>query len=196
MATPLHYAIEGHFAPFVRLTLSTLALAVAAMFMVATTRTASAFADPHSYLGRFINREYYADYSIAANRPSHVLALNLDPAAQSSRDAAWDALTRALDQDLLARVHRVERLTDTIVEVVVHAPAAARRFEPGQFYRLQNFEASARVVGDTRLTMEGLALTGAWVDKERGLLSLIILEMGGSSRLCAMLKPGEPVVVM
>jgi hypothetical protein len=28
------------------------------------------------------------------------------------------------------------------------------------------------------------------------LLSLIILEMGGSSRLCAMLEPGEPVVVM
>ena len=44
--------------------------------------------------------------------------------------------------------------------------------------------------------MEGLALTGAWVDKEKGLLSLIVLEMGGSSRLCAALKPGEPVVVM
>jgi NAD(P)H-flavin reductase len=36
----------------------------------------------------------------------------------------------------------------------------------------------------------------AWTDKERGLLSLIILEMGGSSRLCAHLRPGEPVVVM
>jgi len=44
--------------------------------------------------------------------------------------------------------------------------------------------------------MEGIALTGAWTDPERGLLSLIILEMGGSSRLCASLQPGEPVVVM
>jgi hypothetical protein len=44
--------------------------------------------------------------------------------------------------------------------------------------------------------MEGLALTGAWVDKEKGLLSLIALEMDGSSDLCAMLKPGEPVIVM
>ena len=26
--------------------------------------------------------------------------------------------------------------------------------------------------------MEGIALTGAWVDKEKGLLSLIALEMG------------------
>ena len=38
---------------------------------------------------------------------------------------------------------RVERLTPTIVEVVVRAPAAARRFRPGQFYRLQNYETLA-----------------------------------------------------
>src|SRR5438128_11685099 len=44
--------------------------------------------------------------------------------------------------------------------------------------------------------MEGLALTGAWVDKEKGLLSLITLEMGGSSDLCALLAPGEPVILM
>jgi hypothetical protein len=44
--------------------------------------------------------------------------------------------------------------------------------------------------------MEGIALTGAWVDRDKGLLSLIALEMGVSSRLCAYLQPGEPVVVM
>ena len=44
--------------------------------------------------------------------------------------------------------------------------------------------------------MEGLALTGAWVDRERGLVSTIVLEMGGSSDMCVLLKPGEPVVLM
>jgi len=44
--------------------------------------------------------------------------------------------------------------------------------------------------------MEGIALTGAWVDKDKGLLSLIALELGVSSRLVAYLKKGEPVVVM
>ena len=77
---------------------------------------------------------------------------------------------------------------------------AAQRFEPGQFYRLQNFEALAPVAHingqRTRLVMEGLALTGAWVDRERGLVSTIVLEMGGSSNLCALLQPGEPVVLM
>ena len=79
MATPVHFTIEGHFAPFVRLTITTLALAVGAMFMVATTRTAAAFAEPHSYLGRFINREFFADYSPVAGRPTHVLSVTLDP---------------------------------------------------------------------------------------------------------------------
>jgi NAD(P)H-flavin reductase len=44
--------------------------------------------------------------------------------------------------------------------------------------------------------MEGVALTGAWVDREKGLLSLIALELGVSSRLVSYLRPGEPVVVM
>jgi len=105
-------------------------------------------------------------------------------------------LARRLDSELRATVHSVNRLTPTIVEVVVHAPMAARAFEPGQFYRLQNFEALAARTAGTALAMEGLALTGAWVDKENGLLSTIVLEMGGSSDLCMLLKPGEPVILM
>jgi len=120
----------------------------------------------------------------------------LDPARQPERDATWRSLTGRLDADLLATVERVVRLTPTIVEVVVKAPAAARHFHPGQFYRLQNFESVARRVKGTPLLMEGIALTGAWVDKEKGLLSLIALELGVSSRLVAFLQPGEPVIVM
>ena len=95
-------------------------------------------------------------------------------------------MTPQLDRELIARVSEVRRLTPTIVEVIVHAPAAARQFQPGQFYRLQNYETHARRANGTRLLMEGIALTGAWVDREKGLLSLIALELGVSSRLCAL----------
>jgi len=105
-------------------------------------------------------------------------------------------LAAAMNEGLRATVQSVERLTPTIVEVTVRAPFAARAFEPGQFYRLQNFEALAPRIDGTTLMMEGLALTGASVDKEQGLLSTIVLEMGGSSDLCAYLKPGEPVILM
>jgi NADPH-dependent glutamate synthase beta subunit-like oxidoreductase/NAD(P)H-flavin reductase len=106
------------------------------------------------------------------------------------------AFLAALNGELRATVHRVERLTANIVEVIVRAPRAARAFRPGQFYRLQNFETLAARPEETRLAMEGLALTGAWVDREKGLVSTIVLEMGGSSDLCALLRPGEPVVLM
>jgi NAD(P)H-flavin reductase len=120
----------------------------------------------------------------------------LDAAAQPQRDAAWWRLIDGLDADLLAFVEEVVRLTPTIVEVIVRAPAAARHFRPGQFYRLQNYESAARRAAGVPLLMEGIALTGAWVDRERGLLSLIALELGVSSRLVAYLEQGEPIVVM
>ena len=106
------------------------------------------------------------------------------------------ALIAKLNDELRPTVYDVVRLTPTIVEVIVRAPIAARAFLPGQFYRLQNYEALAPRSKDTILGMEGLALTGASVDFEKGLLSTIVLEMGGSSDLCALLKPGEPVILM
>src|SRR6185312_12438863 len=113
------------------------------------------------------------------------------------RTAANDnAFIAELNRRLRARVHSVARLTPTIVEVVVEAPQAAANFEPGEFYRLQNFETLAHRVDGTTLAMEGLAMTGAWVDVERGLVSIIALEMGGSSDLCSLLKPGDPVILM
>ena len=115
---------------------------------------------------------------------------------RTEESSAFDMLVSTLDEQLRAYVVRVERLTPTIVDVIVKAPLQARKFEPGQFYRLQNFETSAPVVDGIRLMMEGLALTGAWVDEEKGLLSMIVLEMGTSSRLCSLLKEGEEVLVM
>src|SRR2546421_12079702 len=147
---------------------------------------------------------------MASARDGHALVAGLFAEELSGPDAAvrtgsydaraaqanWHPLTARLDDELGARVHEVRRLTPTIIEVVVRAKAAARRFRPGQFYRLQNYESLCARVHGTKLLTEGLALTGAWVDREKGLLSLIVLEMGSSSRLCALLEPGEPVVVM
>lgn len=114
----------------------------------------------------------------------------------SERETRYTNLIEIFDEQLRAFVVRVERLTPTIVDVIVKAPLQARKFEPGQFYRLQNFETTAPIIEGKRLMMEGLALTGAWVDREKGLLSMIVLEMGASSRLVSLLREGEEVVVM
>ena len=117
-------------------------------------------------------------------------------ARQPRTEPAPELLIERLNNELRAVIQEVVRLTPNIVEVKVRAPLAARAFLPGQFYRLQNYETLAPRTDATVLAMEGLALTGAEVDMEKGTLSTIVMEMGGSSDLCSLLKPGEPVVLM
>src|SRR5712664_300026 len=153
-------------------------------------RFMSFFGDLHpSYFGNVVKamgsaKQGYPVVSRVLSKSAH--ASSLDDASFLAR----------LNRDLRAVVHEVRRLTPRIVEVVLRAPVAARRFHPGQFYRMQNFETLAQRVPGTTLAMEGLALTGAWVDREKGLISVIALEMGGSADLLAYLRPGEPVVLM
>jgi NADPH-dependent glutamate synthase beta subunit-like oxidoreductase/NAD(P)H-flavin reductase len=120
----------------------------------------------------------------------------LSPESQELRNASLEKFFKKLDEQIIATVVEINRLTPTIVEIVVQAPIQARKFQPGQFYRVQNYEYLAPEIEGTVLAAEGLALTGAWVDKEKGLISLITLEMGSSSRLCALWQAGDPVVIM
>ncbi len=95
-----------------------------------------------------------------------------------------------LHKDLKSTVVKVNILSENIVEVIVHSPLAVQNFKPGQFFKLQNYST------DISKLMEPLALTGAYVDQQKGTISLIILEMGASSKLCRYLVEGEEVVLM
>src|SRR5207244_3267694 len=145
-------------------------------------RFMSFFGDLHpSYFGNVVK----AMGSAKQGYPVVSRVLSKSARASSLDDASFLA---RLNRDLRAVVHEVRRLTPRIVEVVLRAPVAARRFHPGQFYRMQNFETLAQRVPGTTLAMEGLALTGAWVDREKGLISVIALEMGGSAAAGPLLR--------
>jgi len=160
-----------------------MAKAKGASVLHSTSRGISFFGDLHpSYAGNVVK-------AMASAKNGHHQVVDLLHSRPAKSDDAAAIFFQQLDQQLLAKVHRVVNLTSNIVEVIVHAPLAAKRFKPGQFYRLQNYEAA-------NLGMEGLALTGAWVDVENGLLGMIVLEMGGSSNLCRALQPNEAIVLM
>ncbi len=153
-------------------------------------RYISFFGDLHpSYFGNVVKA------MSSAKQAFPVISTLLERKAPTSSLYSQEFI-EVLNTRLRATVHQVVRLTASIVEVIVHAPLAAQAFAPGQFYRLQNYQTLSERVFETSLTMEGLALTGAWVDRNRGLVSTIVLEMGGSSDLCQLLKPGEPIVLM
>jgi NADPH-dependent glutamate synthase beta subunit-like oxidoreductase/NAD(P)H-flavin reductase len=153
-------------------------------------RFISFFGDLHpSYFGNVVKA------MASAKQGYPIVSRVLTQQAPASIDSD-EAFFARLNAGMRATVHAVTRLTPTIVEVVLHAPFAASQFRPGQFFRLQNYESLAPIAHGTRMAMEGLALTGAWVDVERGLVACIVLEMGGSADLVASLQPGEPVVLM
>lgn len=153
-------------------------------------RALSFFGDLHpSYAGNVVG-------AMASAKQGYPIVSRILAQRKPADDRSDEVFFEELHENYRATVYDVIRLTPTIVEVVVKAPAAARAFHPGQFYRLQNFETLAPRTLGTTLAMEGLALTGAWVDRAQGLVSVIVLEMGGSSDICALLAPGEPVVLM
>jgi NADPH-dependent glutamate synthase beta subunit-like oxidoreductase/NAD(P)H-flavin reductase len=152
-------------------------------------RRVSFLGDLHpSYAGNVVKAMGSAKQSYP-HISKHLKGIDLKP-------VSYQELFARLDVGFRCTVKSIVRLTANIVELTLHAPFAARQFKPGQFFRLQNYERLAPIVHKTLFAMEGLALTGASADPKRGEISTIILEMGGSSDLCRLLKPGEPVVLM
>lgn len=96
-----------------------------------------------------------------------------------------------IKEQFTAKVIKVQYLTDKVVEIVIKAPLAAKNFQPGQFFRLQNFETNK-----ANLAMEGVAVTGTEVNKKKGFISTIVLETGGSTNLCRHLREGEQIILM
>jgi len=95
---------------------------------------------------------------------------------------------------LQARVRRIDRSNPAVCELWVEAPAAAKNFAPGQFFRLQTFETGSPVVENTRLQIPVLTVSGAGVEGD--LIRLLVLQWGTAPRIAGRLQEGEPVLLM
>jgi len=95
-----------------------------------------------------------------------------------------------IDYLLTSRIISSSLLSDSILELVVHSPLVAKNFQAGQFFRLQNYST------DISKIIKPLALAGAKIDPDKGLINLIIWQNGHSSKLCKSLELGEIIVLM
>lgn len=130
----------------------------------------------------------------SAKRTYPEIMLHINSQQQKAED--YSKFSSQMQQYFTATVKAVKRISDNIVELCIHAPAAVENFEAGHFFRLQNYERSAKIVKDTLLQTEPLALIAAGVDKQKSTLDFIVIETGVSSRLCALLEPGDKVSLM
>ncbi|ETO91467.1 MAG: hypothetical protein P857_382 [Candidatus Xenolissoclinum pacificiensis L6] len=113
----------------------------------------------------------------------------------SSEESSSDFLSN-IDEVFTATITRIENISDSIIQIQVHAPMMAKLYKPGQFFRLQNFYQHAININDTKMVIEPLAVTGAHVDNTTGLITFIILDSGASSYLCKFFQVGEQLSLM
>ena len=117
--------------------------------------------------------------------------------APASRAADAELLRAARTTSCARRCTRSMRLTPTIVEVVVRAPLAARALPARASSTACRTTRRSRRGADGTRARDGRPGADRRLGRPRaGLVSTIVLEMGGSSDLCALLEPGEPVVLM
>ncbi|MBP7709644.1 MAG: FAD-dependent oxidoreductase [Rickettsiales bacterium] len=103
---------------------------------------------------------------------------------------------KKINSEFLVKIEKIDRLSDHVVEVFIKAPLLAKQTHVGQIFRLQNYHALAPKVGDQLLAMEGVPVTALSIDCERGIISGIVLETGGSTSLIQNFKTGEPCIFM
>lgn len=108
----------------------------------------------------------------------------------------YHAFAEKMHHQFTSRVEKVIRHTPSMVELQIYAPMVIRNFLPGHFYRVQNYETGVQIVEDTLLQTEATALLATEVDKETGIVSLMVFEQGASSRLFATMRPGDPISIM
>lgn len=125
-----------------------------------------------------------------------ILALLHNKLQQQGNEAEYQSFADKMNHKFNAVVKTVQRKTATIIELTIQAPLIAKHFKPGQFCRLQNFETYATHLDHTMLQMEPLALVTAECDSHKGTLTFLVNENSAAAKLCAMLKPGEPVSLM
>jgi NADPH-dependent glutamate synthase beta subunit-like oxidoreductase/NAD(P)H-flavin reductase len=96
-------------------------------------------------------------------------------------------LARSLKNAHTATVTKIIHHAPGIAEIYVHAPAAAKAFRPGQFFRLQSIHDDS---------IEPLAMTGASADPIHGELSMVVLASGTSSLRSMRLAVGQQISLM
>lgn len=101
-----------------------------------------------------------------------------------------------IKSQLSAKIISVVRHTDHIVELMIHAPLAAKQFQPGQFYRIQNYETTAEIIDGTKLQTEAISALGIFNPEKPDQLSFMIYESGASTKLISRLKAGESIALM
>lgn len=101
-----------------------------------------------------------------------------------------------INEAFLVRVEKVLNLSENVFEISIKAPLLARSTEIGHIFRLQNYHALAKKVGDQIMAMEAVPITALTIDRDKGIISGIVVNTGGSTSIIGDFKDGQPCIFM
>lgn len=90
----------------------------------------------------------------------------------------------------------IVRHTKNVIELTIQSPQAVKHYQPGQFYRLQNYETFSQKLDHTTLQMEPLALISTGIDRHKNTIKFMIIENGATTKICSTFQVGEQVSLM
>jgi len=101
-----------------------------------------------------------------------------------------------VNDDFKVNLHKINHLSDHVVEIFIKAPLLAKNTEIGHIFRLQNYHALAGTKGGQLMALEGVPVTAVHVDKKGGIIGGVVIVSGGSTSLIKDFKEGEPCIFM
>jgi NADPH-dependent glutamate synthase beta subunit-like oxidoreductase/NAD(P)H-flavin reductase len=114
----------------------------------------------------------------------------------SQPEISYENFLQNVNRDFAVKVQAINLLSDYFIELVVHAPLLAQKTKLGHIFRLHNYHSLAKTKNEMLQAMEGVAVTTYKVNPEAGTITVMIVNVGGSSLLAKNLKVGEPIIFM
>jgi NAD(P)H-flavin reductase/NADPH-dependent glutamate synthase beta subunit-like oxidoreductase len=96
-----------------------------------------------------------------------------------------------LDNIFSNKVEDVIHLSSDIIEIKVRNKFLVKNFSPGQFFKIQNYHN----LESGEKSFEPLAITGAYLDHDNNVISMIIQNVGESSAKSFSLKKGDSISI-
>jgi NADPH-dependent glutamate synthase beta subunit-like oxidoreductase/NAD(P)H-flavin reductase len=132
----------------------------------------------------------------SAKRSYPKIAASLSAQMTAGDETEYQKFHKDMEYQFRSKIIEIKRHNDKLVELIVRSPMSAQNFQPGQFYRIQNYEVLAKKVHHTRLQTEALAVLGVRRTGQPDQLSFMVYEGGSSARLVATFKVGSLLSVM
>lgn len=109
---------------------------------------------------------------------------------------SYEDFLRDISHDFEVKIKEINILSDYFIELVVHSPLLAKKTKLGHIFRLHNYHSLAKTKNEMLQAMEGVAVTTYKVDAKSSTITVMVVNVGGSSQLVKNLKVGEPIIFM